>query len=36
MGAEGRFAQRDLGIGFTADWQLRNGQAAVRVLGRPG
>ncbi len=24
MGAEGRFAQRDLGIGFTGDWQLRS------------
>ena len=36
MGAEGRFAHRDQGIGFTADWQLRTARQPYASLDVPG
>ena len=36
MGAEGRFAQRDQGIGFTSDWQLRAARQPYASLDGPG
>jgi len=36
MGAEGRFAQRDQGIGFTGDWQLRTARQPYASLDVPG
>ena len=36
MGAEGRFAQRDSGIGFTGDWQLRTARQPYASLDGPG
>ena len=35
-GAEGRLAQRDLGIGFTSDWQFRTARQAYASLDVPG
>ncbi len=36
MGTEGRFAQRDQGIGFTSDWQLRTARQPYASLDVPG
>ncbi|MFI5460521.1 MAG: hypothetical protein ACHRXM_34335, partial [Isosphaerales bacterium] len=36
MGTESRFAQRDQGIGFTADWQLRTARQPYASLDGPG
>ncbi len=36
MGAEGRFAQREQGIDFTSDWQLRTARQPYASLDVPG
>ena len=36
MGAEGRFADRDQGIAFTADWQLHTARGPYASLDLPG
>ena len=36
MGAEGRFAQHDQGIGFTGDWQLRSARQPYASLDGTG